>query len=197
MHLSAILLICLCILCLTRAIEAPLHRLGLSVFYVGLLSIVLLIASYYTLRPLTEFSINPAALLLVFFVGIYAGKRLDTLRILQAFAGALFAGLLMLLLSRLITAERLNLWEPGLFLGLCMVPFGWLLRREPAAALFCAALAPLILSLLEAALDLYAFGYTILVFGAPLAFDAQIAGIMLMGLLLGLKAPAPAQTGAA
>lgn len=181
---------------MTGAVQTPLKRLELSGGHVALLCVLLLIANNFVLRPIAEFSINPAALLLIILVGVYAGKRLDTLQILQAFVGALFAGLLMLALSRMHAAGRVTLPEPGLFLGVCALPFVLLLRRAPAAALFCASLAPLMLSLLEAALDLYAFGYTILAFGSPLSFDAQIAGVLLAGMLLSLKAPASVQSDA-
>jgi hypothetical protein len=52
------------------------------------------------------------------------------------------------------------------------------LRKAPAAALFGITLAPLLLGIWEAGLDLYAFGYAIMEVGLKKAFDAQVAGAM-------------------
>lgn len=198
MDISIVLLLCFIILCVTRAAEGPFRRLGFAHDGKALLKaaacgLLLLIANAYPITPLPELSINPASILLCMLVGLLCGRETRAAGVLQAMLFAVFAGVLMAALRRALLSGRLTLPEPGFFLGLCALPFALLLRREPAAALFSAALAPLILTLAEGFLELHTFGYAVVAFGSPAAFDAQVCGVLLAGLLLTAAAPRPAE----
>lgn len=183
MRLGVVLMCCLFILCFTRAAEKPLLRLGHTCASWAAISLMLLALNAFTLRPLVELSINPASILLCVLTALAAMKSSGFLSLLKALALAVPAGLLMLAISRLMASGYINLAEPGLVLALCGTVFMAMLRQSPAAALFGVSLAPLLLAVFEAALDLYAFGYTVMLLGTPVAFDAQVAGLFLTGML--------------
>lgn len=184
MRLSVLLLWCLFILCMTRAAERPLAAMSLRISSWAALSLLLLCANAFPIKVASEFLFNPAAVLLCIAMGIAAGKTCGSTRVMQGAALAVPASIVMLALSRMQASGFVSLPEPGLFLALVGVLFLLPLRKAPAAALFGITLAPLLLGAWEAGLDLYAFGYAILEVGLKKAFDAQVAGVMLLGLLL-------------
>lgn len=183
MRLSVVLICCLFILCVTRAIEKPLLRLGHNAESWAALTLLLLALNAITFRPMVELSINPASILLCIVTAAVALKCAGFSCLAQAVALAVPSGLCMLAVSRLMASGFINLAEPGLVLALCSVVFMLGLRHSPAAALFGVALAPVLLAVFEAGLDLYAFGYAVIQLGAPLAFDAQLAGLFIIGIL--------------
>lgn len=184
MRLSVLLLWCLFILCMTRAAERPLSALSLRVSSWAALSLLLLCANAFPIKVAPEFIFNPAAFLLCIAMGTAAGNTCGSARLMQGAALAVPASIVMLALSRMQASNFVSLPEPGLFLALLGVLFLLPLRKSPAAALFGITLAPVLLGVWEAGLDLYAFGYAIMGIGLNKAFDAQVAGIMLAGLLL-------------
>ncbi len=184
MRLSVLLLWCLFILCMTRAAERPLAAMSLRVSSWAALSLLLLCANAFSVKVAPEFIFNPAAFLLCIAMGTAAGKACGSARLMQGAALAVPASIVMLALSRMHASGFISLPEPGLFLAMAGVLFLLPLRKAPAAALFGITLAPLLLGIWEAGLDLYAFGYAIMEVGLKKAFDAQVAGVMLAGLLL-------------
>jgi hypothetical protein len=184
LRLSVLLLWCLFILCMTRAAERPLSAMSLRVSSWAALSLLLLCANAFSVKAAPEFIFNPAAFLLCIAMGAAAGKACGGARLMQGAALAVPASIVMLALSRMQASGFISLPEPGLFLAMAGVLFLLPLRKAPAAALFGITLAPLLLGIWEAGLDLYAFGYAIMEVGLKKAFDAQVAGVMLAGLLL-------------
>ncbi len=183
MRLSVLLLWCLFILCMTRAAERPLAAMSLRVSSWAALSLLLLCANAFPVKVAPEFIFNPAAVLLCIGMGTAAAKICGGTRVMQGAALAVPASVVMLALSRMQAFGFIILPEPGLFLALLAILFLIPLRKTPVAALFGITLAPLLLGVWEAGLDLYAFGYAIMEIGIKKAFDAQVAGIMLAGLL--------------
>ncbi len=185
MHLSVVLLICLFILCVTGAARRPLKNLELKDSSWAALSLLLLAANAFHIRPVLEFSLNPAAVLLLIAAGACT-RSCTGGKLLQAIALAAPASMCMLLITRQYVSAAIDLPEPGLVLALICVIFLLPLRSTPQAALFGASLAPFLLGFWEAGLDLYAFGYAIVEIGSPTAFDAQVASMVLLGLLFSL-----------
>ncbi len=185
MYLSVVLLLCLFILCVSGAARRPLKALQLKDSSWAALSLLLLAANAFKIRPVFEFVLNPASLLLL--IAASACTRSCTGgKLMQAIALAAPASLCMLLITRMYVSAAWDIPEPGLALALICVVFLLPLRSTPQAALFGAALAPFLLGFWEAGLDLYAFGYAIVEIGSPVAFDAQVSGMFLLGLLLSL-----------
>jgi len=184
LRLGVVLLWCLFILCVTRAAERSLSAMSLRVSSWAALSLLLLSANAFMVQLAPEFAFNPGALLLCIAAGIAAGKACGGLRLLQAAACAVPASVAMLALARMQATGVVTLPEPGLFLALVGFVFLIPLRKFPAAAIFGLTLAPLLLCVWQAGLDLYAFGYAILQIGGANAFDAQVAGAVIAGLLL-------------
>ena len=185
MHLSVVLLLCLFILCVSGAARRPLMHLELRDSSWAALSLLLLAANAFKIRPVFEFSLNPASLLLLIAAGACT-RSCTGGKLIQAIALAAPASLCMLLVTRQYVSIAWNLAEPGLVLALICVVFLLPIRSTPQAALFGAALAPFLLGFWEAGLDLYAFGYAIVDIGSPVAFDAQVTGMFILGLLLSL-----------
>lgn len=185
MHLSVVLLLCLFILCVSGAARRPLKTLELKDSSWAALSLLLLAANALTVRPVFEFILNPASLLLLIAASACT-RSCSGGKLMQAIALAAPASMCMLLITRQYVSAALAVTEPGLLLALISVIFLLPLRATPQAALFGAALAPFLLGFWEAGLDLYAFGYAIVELGSPIAFDAQVAGMFLLGLLLSL-----------
>ncbi len=185
MHLGVVLLLCLFILCVSGAARRPLNTMELKDSSWAALSLLLLAANAFEVRPVFEFSLNPASLLLLIAAGACT-RSCTGGKLLQAIALAAPASLCMLLITRQYVSAAMAVTEPGLLLALICVIFLLPLRSTPQAALFGAALAPFLLGFWEAGLDLYAFGYAIVEIGSPVAFDAQVAGMFLLGLLLSL-----------
>lgn len=188
MRLGIVLLWCLFLLCITRTAQRPLAALSLRDSSWAALSLLLLCANAFVFRPVTEFGLNPAALILCIATGTAASRNCKGMRVMQAIACAVPASLCMLALSRLQTAGAIALPEPGLFLALAGLLFLLPLRDAPAAALFGMSVAPILLGFWNAGLDLYSFGYTVMDIGLDLAFDAQVAGLFLAGILFSLLA---------
>lgn len=188
LRLGIVLLWCLFLLCITRTAQRPLKALSMRDSSWAALSLLLLCANAFVLRPVTEFALNPAALILCTATGTAAAKNCRGIRILQAIACAVPASLCMLALSRLQTAGAVVLPEPGLFLALASLLFLLPLRDVPAAALFGMSIAPILLGFWNAGLDLYSYGYAVMDIGLDLAFDTQVAGLFLAGILFSLLA---------
>lgn len=180
MQFGVVLLFCLFILCVSRCVETPLRLLKLDIGHVAALSLLLLALNAFAIQPIQEMIFNPASLLLCALSCIWSLKKGGSVRTLQAVVSAIASSLLMLLLS------RLPLPEPGLFLACCCLPFVLLLRTAPPAAFFTATLAPMLLCVYHTALELHAYGYSILELTSTTGFDAQVAGLLLTGGLLSL-----------
>jgi|GEM_PF-6674010 len=183
MRLSVVLLWCLFMLCISGAAYRPLFALTLRDSSCAALSLLLLAANAFTVAPVTELSVNPAAVLLLVAAGV-STRSCSAGKLLFAILLALPSSLCMLLLLRFYVGSIAGFPEPGLLAALIGVLFALPLWRSPSAALFEAALAPFLLGLLEAGLDLYSFGYAVVTIGDPVAFDAQIAGVFLAGLVI-------------
>ncbi len=186
MELSVVLLWCLFILCVTRAAERAFLAFHMRLGWGAVMALLLLGANLISFQPFPELRMNPAAILICLYTGITAGLRLPAVRVMQAIALALLAGACMTALHYLHLSGRVTLFEPGLFLALCGVPFMLLMHKAPNAALFLAVLSPLLMNAMESAMDLYFFGYAVADLGSPAAFDAQVAGMILSGIMLPL-----------
>lgn len=185
MHLSVVLLLCLFILCITGAAKKTLAALDCKDSSWAALSLMLIAANALPIQLATEFSINPASLLLLIAAGACT-RSCTGGKLLQAIALAAPASLCMLLVTRQYVSGAVGLPEPGIVLALISVVFLLPLRATPQAALFGAALAPFLLGFWEGGLDLYAFGYAIVTIGSPIAFDAQVMSMFLLAVLLAL-----------
>ncbi len=185
MHLSVVLLLCLFILCITGAAKKTLAALDTKDSSWAALSLMLIAANAFPIQLVSEFSINPASLLLLIAAGACT-RSCTGGKLLQAIALAAPASLCMLLITRQYVSGAVDLPEPGVILALISIAFLLPLRATPQAALFGAALAPFLLGFWEGGLDLYAFGYAIVTIGSPVAFDAQVMGMFLLAVLLAL-----------
>lgn len=186
LDLGVILLWCLFILCITRASEGTFRALHMQVGGGAALSLLLLAANACVVELYAELTVNPASLLICACIGVSALRHDRPTRMIQATALAVLASVLMTALHYLHLSERTHLTEPGLFIALCGIPFALLLYKTPGAALFLTVLSPVFMNLLEACMDLYSFGYAAVRLGSQAAFDAQIAGMMLTGIMISL-----------
>ncbi|MDR1619580.1 MAG: hypothetical protein LBS18_02785 [Clostridiales bacterium] len=182
MRLGIVLLWCLFILGVTGALRGPLNLLRARARPVAALMLLTLLLNAFPVSVTPELTINPAAL--AFCVGIGAITEVDTPNLALAFALSSITGALMALANRLIGIYAAGFIEPGLLLALTCLPFALFFRSVPATGLTLAALSPLFMSLYEAGMELRAFGYAVLTFGGPVAFDTQICAVCLCGISL-------------
>ncbi len=176
MQLSVVLLLCFMILCLSGAAQGLCKAWGMRWWTLLLCCAALLFCNAFCTTVLPELIINPACVLLMALPGTIAVARGQGKTLWAAFGLSLLGGLGMLLMKRL----NLSFFEPGLLLGLIGLVCSLPLLRAPYSALFCIGLSPLCMALWGGGLELYAFGYTIVTLGSPLAFDAQVSGAALM-----------------
>lgn len=192
MQLGVVALICILLLCAFGIGGDVCRTLKLRTWLAVLLATLLLPLNLLEWRLYAEFSLNPAALFCAAALGAFCWRAHGRRSFLQALALALVAGLAIRFAAYVPTPEK------GLLYALVILPFSGLLYEEPKAALFAAAASPLLLAFWEAALDLYAFGYTMVRWGVGNAFDAQMIAILLTALLLfafqKLKRRTPGQT---
>lgn len=178
MQLGIVALLCALILAATGAGGSVCRSLGIRTPYAMLYLLLMLLLSGLEFRVSGEFSFHPAAVLTAVLLGVYCcrntGMRGLSYGLALAFAGGL----------ALRFAGSLPTREPGLIYALAVLPVSVILYEQPPAALFTAAAAPLFLAFWEAALELYAFGYTVVRWGAGSAFDAQMIALLLCALLL-------------
>lgn len=177
MRLSVLLLLCTIILCAFGVIRSPLLRIGISSFRVAILALLLMIANNYYVSLTSEIGFNPASILLLVAGGfVYLGGEL---KILPAFIFSIVAGILMAWLNRLINAGSISVSEPGLLLALCAMPFAFFFAPDGPELLAVPVLAPVIMAIANMGLEFLAYGYGVLNIGEPIAFDTQVAGVVL------------------
>jgi len=178
MDLSVVLLLCFFLLCITQAAEAPCRTLGMRPSVGAALSILLLCANAFHIRPIVELCINPASVLLVLMLFFLCGKSTRALlcALCLSIACAIFT--FALLRMQIIPTAQ------GLWMGALCAACSIALHHNPPTALFCAALSPLLFNLCTVIEELQLFGYTVASIGTDVQFDAQITGILLTGMLI-------------
>lgn len=177
MRLSVLLLLCTIILCVFGVVKSPVGRIGLSSLRVAVLALLLIIANNYYINITAEIGFNPASILLLVAGGfVYLGGEL---KIIPAFICSIIAGIAMTWLNRLINAGSINVTEPGLLLALCTLPFALFFSPEGPELLAVPALAPVVMAVVNMGLEFLTYGYGVINIGEPIAFDAQVAGVVL------------------
>lgn len=175
MQLGVVLLICLFLLCVSEAAQAPYRALGIRPYAGAALSLILLLTNAFHVRLFTELFVNPASIVLLFVLWFLARK--NPVHIFQGICLAAFAGISMYFLVRM----QLLTQEQGLWMGCIATIFALPLYHKPFAAMFCVVLSPLLFSVCMAVEELSVFGYTIVSLGLDIQFDAQIVGLLLTG----------------
>ncbi len=185
MQLGVILLVCIGILCATGGASGCCRTLHIRPFTLFYIAVLALICNAFPLTVFQELVVNVAALVLLGFAAATA-KRCEEGGLFWALLLSALGGVCMLLFLRAAPI----LPEQELYLGIIAAGAAAPLMKKPGAAMLCAALSPLFLSAWSVCLDLYAFGYTMARVGTDRGFDAQVAGMFLIGVctwLVGLR----------
>lgn len=151
-------------------------------------SVSLILAHQFPLAPVEEIWIDPAAVLLW---GIALGCALRWARrhIVGALGLAAAIGGLLVLLERMQPPAHI-----GLFSGVVIAAAALLLWRSTAAAVLCAATAPVFASLFSFLYEWASVGYSVFSLLPLHRFDAQVTAVLLAVLASRAFAARPART---
>jgi len=180
MQLATALIVAVMILVSFGVTDMPLRCLNIQKRSILFLLFMLLVLHAYPIRVIPELTVNPAAILLLLCMGIFALKRRGGF--IRGILLAIPAGAMVYLLARMIEGR-----EPGLFYGLASGAVSALLILRPRGAFFTAAFAPFVTQGLMAAEELVEFGTTRVEAGGGIFYDTMITGMVFSFLLYCLR----------
>ncbi len=172
MQFAVLMCICILILVVTTALDAPCARANVTPFGAAFMALCVITLSRFTFEPCPEFRINAAAgFLPVFFLLCTIFKRgrvLEKSSILLLFTSVAYSA------SMALVKEA----DPAILLCIGSVLVAAFLRESPIFSMFVAALVPLVGPVFYACYELYVFGYASCDLNATYVLDAQLAGVI-------------------
>ena len=191
MQFAVLMSICILILAVTTALDAPCARVNVTPFGATFMALCVIALSRFVLEPCPEFRINGAAgFLPVFFLFgtiFKRGRALEKSSILLLFTSVAYSASLAIVKDA----------NPALLLCIGSALVAAFLHESPLFSMFVASLVPLIGPVFYACYELYAFGYASCNLGAAYVLDAQLVGVIsttVAAYLFGVRSAQPENT---